>query len=83
VPDEALVADQARKVLYTVGPDNKIVSKPVTIGGFSLGLRVITAGLEKTDRVVVDGLANPFVRPGAVVSPEPGEIKAQNKTAAE
>lgn len=83
VPDEALVADQARKVLYTVGPDNKIVSKPVTIGGFSLGLRVITTGLEKTDRVVVDGLANPFVRPGAVVSPEPGEIKAQNKTASE
>src|SRR5215471_6438265 len=77
VPDAAIVADQSRKVVFAVGPDNKIVSKPVTIGGFALGLRVITAGLQPSDRVVVDGLANPFVRPGAVVSPEAGEIKAQ------
>jgi RND family efflux transporter MFP subunit len=77
IPDDAIVSDQARKVVFTVGPDNKIVSKPVTIGGFALGLRVITAGLQASDRVVVNGLANPFVRPGAVVSPEAGEIKAQ------
>jgi membrane fusion protein, multidrug efflux system len=77
VPDEVLVSDQARKVVLTVGPDNKIVAKPVTVGGFALGLRVVTAGLAPSDRVVVDGLANPFVRPGMVVSPEPGEIKAQ------
>lgn len=83
VPDEAIVSDQARKVLFTVGPDNKIVSKPVTIGGFALGLRVIAGGLLASDRVVIDGLANPFVRPGAAVSPQAGEIKAQAKTAAE
>jgi RND family efflux transporter MFP subunit len=77
IPDEAIVSDQARKVVLTVGPDNKIVSKPVTIGGFALGLRVVTTGLQASDRVVVDGLANPFVRPGAVVSPEAGAIKAQ------
>jgi membrane fusion protein, multidrug efflux system len=77
VPDEVLVSDQSRKVVLTVGPDNKIVAKPVTVGGFALGLRVVTAGLAPSDRVVVDGLANPFVRPGMVVSPEPGEIKAQ------
>jgi multidrug efflux pump subunit AcrA (membrane-fusion protein) len=83
VPDEALVSDQASKVLYTVGTDNKIISKSVTIGGFALGLRVITGGLDKSDRVVVDGLANPFVRAGAVVSPVPGEIKAQSQAATE
>src|SRR5579871_1100193 len=77
VPDEVIVSDQAHKVVFTVGPDNKIVSKPVTLGGFALGLRVITAGLQPTDRVVINGLANPFVRPGAVVTPEAGEIKAQ------
>ena len=77
IPDDAIVSDQARKVVFTVGADNKIVSKPVTIGGFALGLRVITGGLEASDRVVVNGLANPFVRPGAAVSPEAGEIKAQ------
>jgi RND family efflux transporter MFP subunit len=75
VPDDVIVSDQARKVVFTVGTDDKIVAKPVTIGGFALGLRVITAGLQPSDRVVLDGLANPFVRPGAVVSPEAGEIK--------
>jgi membrane fusion protein, multidrug efflux system len=84
VPDEAIVSDQARKVVFTVGPDNKVVSKPVTLGGFALGLRVITAGLQRSERVVINGLANPFVRPGAVVAPEAGEVKAQESpTAAE
>ena len=84
IPDEAIVSDQARKVVFTVGPDNKIVSKPVTLGGFALGLRVITAGLQPADRIVVNGLANPFVRAGAMVSPEAGEIKAQpDQTGAE
>jgi RND family efflux transporter MFP subunit len=84
VPDDVIVSDQARKVVFTVGPDNKIISKPVTIGGFALGLRVIAAGLQASDRVVLDGLANPFVRPGAVVSPEAGEIKPQpDQTGAE
>jgi RND family efflux transporter MFP subunit len=84
IPDEAIASDQARKVVFTVGPDNKIAPKPVTLGGFSLGLRVITGGLQPSDRVVLNGLANPFVRPGAVVSPEAGEIKAQpDQTGAE
>jgi multidrug efflux pump subunit AcrA (membrane-fusion protein) len=83
IPDGAIVSDQARKVVFTVGPDNKIVAKAVTLGGFALGLRVVTAGLQAADRVVVDGLANPFVRPGAVVSPEAGEIKPQPDQAGE
>jgi RND family efflux transporter MFP subunit len=84
VPDEVLVSDQSRKVVLTVGPDNKVVAKPVVTGGFALGLRVVTEGLQASDRVVVDGLANPFVRPGMVVSPEAGEIKArQDQPAAE
>jgi RND family efflux transporter MFP subunit len=84
IPDGAIVSDQSNKVVLTVGPDNKIVSKPVTLGGFALGLRVVTGGLQPSDRVVVDGLANPFVRPGAVVTPETREIKAQpDQTGAE
>ena len=75
IPDDAIVSDQARKVVFAVGAENKIVPKPVTLGGLALGLRVVTAGLGETDRVVVSGLSNPFVRPGAVVSPEEGEVK--------
>jgi hypothetical protein len=32
------------------------------------------------DRVIIGGLANPFVRPGVVVKPMPGEIKPVEAT---
>ncbi|MCW3474950.1 efflux RND transporter periplasmic adaptor subunit [Limobrevibacterium gyesilva] len=74
VPDGSVVSDQARKILFTVGADNKVVAKPVTQGPIALGLRVVVAGLAPDDKVIIGGLANPFVRPGAVVKPTPGEI---------
>jgi RND family efflux transporter MFP subunit len=74
VPDGAVVSDQARKILFAVSADDKVVPKPVTLGTIALGLRAVTAGLAPGDRVVIGGLANPFVRPGAVVKPVPGEI---------
>jgi hypothetical protein len=47
----------------------------VTLGAIALGLRAVTAGLAADDRVIIGGLANPFVRPGVTVKPAPGEIK--------
>jgi hypothetical protein len=61
--------------VLTVGPDNKVVPKPVTLGAISEGLRIITGGLTAQDKVIIGGLANPMVRPGATVTPQPGEIK--------
>jgi multidrug efflux system membrane fusion protein len=75
IPDQAISSDQANKVVMTVGPDNKIVPKPVVLGPIAEGLRVIVSGLTASDQVVISGTANPFVRPGAVVDPVPGEIK--------
>ena len=83
IPDGAVSSDQARKVVLTVGEGNKIVPKPVTLGGFALGLRVVTDGLKPDDKIVVGGLANPFVRPGVVVNPQPGEIKPAERQASE
>jgi RND family efflux transporter MFP subunit len=74
VPDAAIVSDQAHKVVLTVGPDDKVVGKPVRLGGMAQGLRVIASGLAPTDRVVIGGLANPFVRPGAMVATRDGAI---------
>jgi membrane fusion protein, multidrug efflux system len=74
IPDAALVSDQAHKVVLTVGEDNKVVGRPVTLGGMARGLRVVASGLSPTDRVVVGGLANPFVRPGAMVEAREGAI---------
>ena len=75
VPDEAILSDQARKIVLVVGPENKVVAKPVKLGPMSLGLRVVLDGLTAEDRVVIDGLANPFVRPGSMVAPQDGQIK--------
>jgi RND family efflux transporter MFP subunit len=77
VPDSAIVSDQARKIVFVVGKDNVVAAKPVTLGPIVDGLRAVRGGLEPTDRVVLDGLANPFVRPGAKVVPQKAEIVAR------
>lgn len=74
VPDAAIVSDQARKIVFVVGEDGMISGVPVTLGPLEGGLRAITSGLGKTDRVVIDGIANPMVRPGAKITPREGEI---------
>ena len=79
IPDSAVISDQARKIVFTVNKDNVVQAKPVTLGPIVDGLRVIRSGLAPTDRVVLDGLANPMVRPGAKVVPQKGEIVAKAK----
>ncbi len=76
IPDASVVSDQANKVVLCVGPDDKVIAKPVTLGGMARGLRVVASGLTPSDRVVIGGLANPFVRPGVTVTAQTGEIKA-------
>lgn len=75
IPDSAVVSDQARKIVFVVGDNNVVQAKPVTLGPIVDGLRVVREGLAATDNVVLDGLANPMVRPGAKVQPQKGEIK--------
>jgi membrane fusion protein, multidrug efflux system len=74
IPDTAIISDQSRKIVFTVGEDNVVKAKPVTLGPIVDGLRVVRDGLAATDQVVLDGLANPMVRPGAKVVPQKGEI---------
>lgn len=76
VPDDAIVSDQARKIVFTVADDGVIKATPVTLGPISEGLRVIKDGLKPDDRVVIQGLANPMVRPGSKVTPTQGTIAA-------
>ncbi len=76
VPDAVIVSDQTRKVVMVVDPDNKVIPKPVTLGPIVDGLRVIRSGIAPTDRVIINGIASPMVRPGGTVTPQPGEIKS-------
>lgn len=79
IPDLAIVSDQARKIVFTVNDENTVVATPVTLGPIIDGLRVIKSGLQPADRIVIEGLANPAVRPGAKVVPTDGTIQTAKK----
>ncbi len=72
IPDSAILTDLNRRVVYLVGPDDKVVAAPITPGPVWRGLRVVRAGLKPGDRVIIDGLNG--ARPGAQVRPHPGVI---------
>jgi RND family efflux transporter MFP subunit len=76
IPDAAVISDQARKIVFTVDKDDTVVATPVTLGPIVDGLRVVMSGLDKTMKVVIEGIANPAVRPGAKVAPQAGTVKA-------
>ena len=71
------MTDQARKIVYVVGRDNKMTPRPVEIGPSVEGLRVIRAGLAPTELVVLDGLSR--LRPGSPLSPKRTVIKPRAK----
>ncbi len=72
VPDQAVVADQSRQVVYVLGPDDTVVQKGVDVGPLVDGLRVIRAGVSPTDRVIIDGVQH--ARPGKPVTVKAGRI---------
>lgn len=72
LPDAAVAADQASRMVLTVAVDGTVVPKPVTLGPVVDGLRVVRSGLMPEDRVVIAGLHR--ARPGSRVTAEPGRI---------
>jgi membrane fusion protein, multidrug efflux system len=73
VPDASVLPDQSNHVVLTVAADGTVVPKPVQIGELRDGLRVVRAGLNADDRVIVDGL--PYAVPGAKVKPTSRDIR--------
>jgi RND family efflux transporter MFP subunit len=76
IPDESIVADQARKLAFVVGNDNKVAPRVVETGPLVSGLRVVKSGLAATDRVVLDGLTQ--LQPGATVQPNLTQLKPRD-----
>jgi membrane fusion protein, multidrug efflux system len=66
-PDRAIATDQSRKFVWIVGADNVPQQRPVTLGALVDGMRVLQAGVEPGEAVVVGGLQR--VRPGMPVAP--------------
>lgn len=67
IPDQAIVSDQSQKFVWVVGADNKAEYRTVTPGPLIDGLRVISAGLKRDERVIVLGIQS--ARPGLTVKP--------------
>ncbi|MEQ8964354.1 MAG: efflux RND transporter periplasmic adaptor subunit [Azospirillaceae bacterium] len=72
LPDSAILSDQDRKIVLTVGEGDIVVPRIVRPGPRELGLRIIRRGLEPDDRVIIEGVMH--ARPGQPVTPEPGEV---------
>ena len=67
IDDRAVGTDQDKKFVMVLGPDNKVSYRNVTLGPVVDGLRIVRSGLQKDERIVVDGLQR--VRPNDVVAP--------------
>lgn len=68
VPEEAIVSDQARKLVMVVGKDNIVEARPVVLGPVIDGLRLIREGLTPEDTIVVNGVQR--AHPGKPVTPQ-------------
>ena len=66
VPDQAVVNDQSRQVVYVVGADGKVAERLVELGPLLDGLRVIRSGIAPTDRVIIEGVQH--AQPGKPVT---------------
>lgn len=74
IPDEAVTADQALKLVLVVGENNIVEARPVVLGPIIDGLRVVRQGLSADERVVTVGVLR--ARPGQPVTPEEVTIEA-------
>lgn len=74
VPDQAIVTDQTRQVVYVVDGEGVIGQKVVQPGRLIAGMRVIRDGIKADDRVVISGVQR--ARPGRKVTVTEGAIAA-------
>ena len=79
VPDAAIIADGARRLVYVVAKDGTVGAKPVQTGPLVNGLRVIRTGLAADDRVIINGQQR--ARPGQKVTAQNGTIKPSDAAA--
>jgi RND family efflux transporter MFP subunit len=94
IPDEAIVTDQTRRLVYVAGKDGKVSTRNIETGPLVEGLRVVRSGLKANEKVVLDGLAR--LQPGTKVrarlipirprakddAPDASEIEAPQAAAA-
>jgi membrane fusion protein, multidrug efflux system len=79
IDDRAVGTDQAKKFVLVVDAQNHARYREVTLGDMFDGMRVITAGLQPGEKIVVSGLQR--VRPGSEVKAHPVPMSGENTAA--
>lgn len=67
IPAEAVSSDQGQKIVYVLGPGNRVETRQVQLGPLTQGLQLVTKGLSTSDTIVIRGLSR--IQPGIVVDP--------------
>lgn len=75
LPQRCLIELQGQYSVMVVGPDNKVVSAPVTLGPKMGDMVIISKGLKEGDQVVIDAIQK--VRPEMEVVPVASEFKSK------
>lgn len=74
LPDSAIGADQAARIVFVVDGEGTVRPRPVVVGPLVDGMRVIREGIGPDDVVVINGLMR--VRPGSKVTPQMVDLAA-------
>lgn len=67
VPQASVIQSERGFMVWTVGPEGKVVPTPIKVGKWSGKNWIVLSGLKPGDRVVTDQLIK--IRPGTVVKP--------------
>ncbi|HEY4072975.1 MAG TPA: efflux RND transporter periplasmic adaptor subunit [Herbaspirillum sp.] len=67
IDDRAVGTDQDKKYVMVLGSDNKVIYRAIKLGPMVDGLRIVRSGLQKDEKIVVNGLQR--IRPNDTVTP--------------
>ncbi len=74
VPDDAIMNDQNKKMVFVVDDKGKVAPRKLELGGLSGSKQVVLSGLSPQEKVIVSGAAK--VRPGDQVQVAPPANKS-------
>jgi membrane fusion protein (multidrug efflux system) len=77
VPQKSVVEMQSAKIIYVVGPKNRVQLRTVMLGDRVGQNFIVTEGLKAGERIIVEGVAK--VRPGEIVNPMDKPVSAERR----
>jgi RND family efflux transporter MFP subunit len=75
VSERALGSDQGEKFVYVLNKKNAVEYRRVQVGALQDGLREVVSGVDKGERIVLDGLQR--IKPGITVTPKNVKMTAE------